>query len=485
MTNTKNPATNNGPANLPPAPPKTTKPGNPEYRPIPVDCLPEPIKSIVEAASPAFDCDPCFVAVPLLALSTGLIGNSRCIQLKRGFTQPAILWFGVVAKSGSGKSPPFRWATAPVYGIQNRMLSDYERVAEQYEADLRAWESSEKERARKGNEDMAEPKPKKPPQPRLITNDPTIESLFPVLEDNAKGINLVRDELAAFFGNMSRYKASGSDLQAWLEFYEGGTFIVDRRGGDKPVRSIHRASVSITGGIPPGPLQRCLTDEFLDSGLLARFLFAWPPDRKRRWVETEIDFDTQAKWERLIAGLMKLDMDKRPESEGKPIVYGLTQEAKAEWVKWYDFWAGVVSDTANEFMQAAYSKVPGQAARLALVHHVVSCVWAWINDQPFDENAIPLVSLQAGTKLAQWFAREATRVYRASTPESTLIAWIQRQGGKTTPRDLVTAKRFPTAVEAKQALDDLVSSNKGYWDEKEKRQRVFCLLSERRRDEKP
>jgi len=484
MTNVKPLNKPAGPARKTPAPPPSTPAGTGGYQPLPVDCLPEPIRSIVRAGSPAFDCDPSYLALPCLAVAASCIGNTRAIELKRGFVQPCVLWFVLIGKSGSGKSPPFRWATQPVYRRQNELLRAWKKTDEDYQADLRAWEHAEKERFRKKGEDFVEPRPEKPSCRRLVTNDPTLESLYPVLEDNPRGILLARDELGAFFANMARYKTSGSDLQGWLEMYEGGAFVVDRRGGDKPVRSISRASVSIAGGIQPGTLQRGLTDEYLEAGLGARFLAAWPPDKQRKWVETEIDALTAYQWDRLIEVLLDLEFADGAAADPYPVLHTLEPEAKTEWVRWYDSWAAVVAETGNEFLAAAYSKVPGQAARLALLHHVVTCAWDNACQNPNPAGPIPLESLQAGTTLATWFAGESARVYRASTPEQALIAWIKKQGGKVTVRDLVTAKKFGRATDAFAALDTLVSQGKGKWLEEEKKTRFFCLLSSDRPDEK-
>ncbi|MCK4601367.1 MAG: hypothetical protein KAU28_02805, partial [Phycisphaerae bacterium] len=67
------------------------------YQSFPVDVLPEPLRLFVTQATEAVGCDSAFVALPLLAALA--VGNTRRIQLKRGWSEPAILWAAIVGDS--------------------------------------------------------------------------------------------------------------------------------------------------------------------------------------------------------------------------------------------------------------------------------------------------------------------------------------------------------------------------------------------------
>jgi hypothetical protein len=69
--------------------------------PFPVYALPQPIAGFVDSAARAIGCDASFVAVPLLVGLTAAIGNTRRIQLKQGWTEPAVMWAALVADSGT------------------------------------------------------------------------------------------------------------------------------------------------------------------------------------------------------------------------------------------------------------------------------------------------------------------------------------------------------------------------------------------------
>lgn len=105
--------------------------------------------------------------------------------------------------------------------------------------------------------------------------------------------------MAGWFGSFNQYKArGGADVANWLELHRAGRIIVDRKQ-DNETLFVHRASVSVTGGIQPKTLRRVLTNEFFQNGLAARLLLAWPPAKTKRWTEAELPVDTEQAFEEL------------------------------------------------------------------------------------------------------------------------------------------------------------------------------------------
>jgi hypothetical protein len=107
------------------------------------------------------------------------------------------------------------------------------------------------------------------------------------------------------------------------------------------------------------------------------------------------------------------------------------------------------------------------AARLALVHHVVSRVSRGEDDC----DPVEPVSVEAGITLARWFGNEAERVYAvlAESAEARaarqLVEYLRQHGGEATARDLHKANRsrFPTPEAAEAALNKLAHDGIGYW----------------------
>ncbi len=87
---------------------------------FPVHAMPPPLSCFVAEAAAALNCDPCYFALPVLAAVAGAIGNSRSIQLKPDWYEPAIVWSGLIGESGTLKTPAFKLALQPVYKVQRR-----------------------------------------------------------------------------------------------------------------------------------------------------------------------------------------------------------------------------------------------------------------------------------------------------------------------------------------------------------------------------
>ncbi|MCA8989590.1 MAG: DUF3987 domain-containing protein, partial [Planctomycetaceae bacterium] len=236
------------------------------FRPFPADCLPDVLSLYVNLCAQSIGCDPSMVAVPLLAVLAAAIGGSRIVEIRRGFTQPAILWTAIIAQSGAGKSPAFRAAVMPFYRIEE---SIHELHASECERILQAFENMPGPKSKKGNSE-----PEYPPLPRCCISDATIEAVCQVLKQNPDGVLLSVDELSGWFSGMNQYKGGrGADRSHWLRLYDADQLRIDRKTGPIPHLFIPKGIVSITGGIQPGVLRRALSVDDFDSGLPARFVF--------------------------------------------------------------------------------------------------------------------------------------------------------------------------------------------------------------------
>ena len=106
------------------------------FQPFPVDALPEPFKGFVNIGAKAIGCDASYVALPLLAAAGSVIGNARRIQLKPGWTEPAVIWTAIVGESGTMKTPAFGLALRPLRDLQRDELRAYADRLAQYERDV-------------------------------------------------------------------------------------------------------------------------------------------------------------------------------------------------------------------------------------------------------------------------------------------------------------------------------------------------------------
>jgi hypothetical protein len=424
------------------------------YVPLPVDELPLPIARLAHHAGAALGCDPAYVALPALAICAGMIGNSRSVRLRKDWTEPCVLWTAVVGDSGTLKTPAYHVAMTPVYELQTQFRQEYKESQALYDGSAF---------------DDAQPGPK-PTLRRAFAADVTIERLAEIVEDNPRGLLVSRDELRGWFGSFSRYRSAGadSDLSNWLSAYNAGPIVYDRKTGERRSVFVERGNLSVTGTIQPSILARCLTDESFESGLAARLLLAWPDRRRKRWTEAEIPDEVLGRYRLLLRRL--LDLRPRPTERGdQPDRLRLTEEARRVWVEWYEEWAQAQHDVSGDLL-AAYSKLEGAAARLALVHHVVTMV-----DLESDGEAqtpVCAASMHAGVALARWFAREAARIYAAvhesdeDRARRRLVQWVQAHGGRVTVTQLQRSngRLYATADVAREALDALTKLGWGRFE---------------------
>jgi hypothetical protein len=439
------------------------------YRPFSVDCLPEPVRSFVVKAAVAMGCDESFIALPLLAAAAAAVGNCFRIELKAGWTEPCVLWCVVVAESGTLKSPALELALRPIRNRQfcamkehRAAMEKYEAVLMQYEIDLAAWKKA------KGTTDS----PVKPEPPvcwRNITEDITVEALAMLLESNWRGLLIGKDEWAGWLRSFGQYKQGrGGDEAHWLNMHGGRPLISDRKTGDRKTIYVPRAAVSICGGIQPGPLARALRPEFHENGLLARVLFAYPPRRRKRWSEAAIDPAMEQSIEGLFDKLYSLEPILDDNGDPQPGILRLSPEAKQLWITFFNAHAEEQVHLSGD-EAAAWSKLEGYAARLAMVVHCLR--WAAGDSTLAHSGEVDDKSMEAGIILSRWFGYEAKRVYAIlqqddeSQATVELIELVRRLGGRITVRDLSHHDRQYQPVEvAEEALNGLVTAGLGRWE---------------------
>jgi hypothetical protein len=190
-----------------------------------------------------------------------------------------------------------------------------------------------------------------------------------------------------------------------------------------------------------------------------------PPAQAALWTDNVVSDATLSAIDGLFDALYQFAGTFGSDGEPCPADIPLTSDAQAEWIQFQNAHATQQVALADDDDQAAWAKLRGYAARLALVIH---CIRQAAGEQ-LDPWRIDAKSIRAGIGMEGWFRQEAKRVYDlfASDPEESdrdgLIAWIERRGGSTTVRDLRNdgprKHRRPGAAEA--ALQDLADLGVG------------------------
>lgn len=445
---------------------RLVSPGS-RFQPFPIDIFPGLLRKFVANGAKAIGCDTSYIALPLLSCIATSIGNTRKIELKKGWEEPSILWTAIVGDSGTMKSPAIELALQPVKERQQKAFAEFTEQDRnyrdeflQYERDLADW--------KKGKVQELPDKPEQPIMDRYYCDDLTIEALLLMLQKQPRGLLMVRDELAGWFASFDRYsQGKGGDSSRWLEMHGGRSLTVDRKTGDQKTIHVPRAAVSVAGGIQPDILRRALGQEHRENGLAARLLLAFPPKRPKRWTEAKINPRKKRAIVKLVDRLYKLESATDDNGELQPIIVKLSPEAKKEWITFFDEHAKELSELSGD-LAAAWSKLEGYAARLALVVHFAR--WAAGDSTLRDAGTVDQWSINAGIRLSRWFGNEVRRIYamldenKEETEQRRLVEWIEQKGGVVTAREVQQGHRqYQTAADTELALGKLIEAGLGSW----------------------
>jgi hypothetical protein len=427
---------------------------------------------IIDAAAAA-SCPPDYVALPLLASASALIGHARWAQATAGWIEPPHLWCASVGDSGDGKSPGADCLMRDVLPeIERRMIGDFsDRLADwQVAVDFiktreDEWKKALRETIKKGTAPPPRPQreidiEQEPQCPRLRQSDVTIEKVALILATAApKGVLVTRDELSGWLDGMNAYNPAGR--QFWIEAYGGRPYRVDRVKHKIPI-DIPRSAVAVSGGTQPEKLNQLIAGA--DDGLLARIQWAWP---------NPVLFQLGRKTPRPAWAIEAFDrlreLDLQPGDHGpRPVMVPLTAEAQQLIEEFGQEMQACRAETGG-LLRSAFGKARGTALRASAV---IEHLW-WCGSD--DGMALPPSEIStkafvaAAMLVSDYFMPMAERVYGDAgatdieRTAATLARWIVREHpDEVHVRHLQREVRLPglrTADQIKKAANALVEAD--------------------------
>jgi putative DNA primase/helicase len=251
-----------------------------------------------------------FPAVGAIVALSSAVGRRLAIHPRRRDDWIVVpnLWGIIVGPPGFLKSPMLHEVMKPLVRLENKAREEHELQLAKYDLEKEALQAERRKiiaRAMrpKSNStrqqliaELRELQTELPTRRRYIVNDPTVEKLGEILNQNPAGILLSRDEISGFLANLER-AGHENDRAFYLEAWNGyGRYTYDRilRG----TIDINAACVSILGAITPGPLAAYLRESFKgvqDDGLIQRFQISVYPDLPANWRNVDRYPDTAAK----------------------------------------------------------------------------------------------------------------------------------------------------------------------------------------------
>ncbi len=434
-----------------------SKTKRPLVEPFPMKALPLSLRRYVVEASDSLDVAPELVAVPLLAVCSGLIGNARVLELKEGWSEPAVLWALIVAPSGDKKSPALDSVLRPLKRIESdlhekyrRKMLAHRRKRRDFDRKLKAWiRTPDKRQPRE---------PREPKSERLSVDDASLPAVASLLRDNPRGLLLAQDELSGWIHVVSK------NASHWLEMHGARSLTVDRKSHDEPVIHVRNAALSVVGGIQPGVLDRIMNQKLVDGGFLARFLVALAEPRTARWTETRLDRASESELQSLYLRLRALEPD-RGASPGsiEPRTIRLGPGAKERWIDFHNRHEKE-GEELEDPLALAWPKLTGCAARLALVLH---CVREALG-RSRDPTLISTRTMEAAIEFADWFGGQARRLYcnvlrevHEKTAQELARTIELEHHGQVAVRDWQRRKGHASAREARLELGRLEAAGLG------------------------
>lgn len=223
------------------------------FQTFPTNIFPEKIENLVDALYRKAGFEKSVTASAILFTVSTIIGNSKQIKVKNVWIDTPNLWFAIVGKRGTLKTPTINFPIKP-------LQQDEIQFGKTYDEDLSSWNKLDKEK---------QIEEEKPIRRQRITTDATPEALIKLMKENPNGIGILKDELNGLFEEMDRYSSSGT-LEIMLSAFNGGLYVKDR-ATQKSI-TVENIFLSIIGTIQPQVLKR-IANNNTENGFIDRWLY--------------------------------------------------------------------------------------------------------------------------------------------------------------------------------------------------------------------
>lgn len=356
-----------------------------------------------------------YVAVSFLAVVASLVGGRRRVKPygEADWTEPCILWTGLVGDPSSNKSPALDRTTNVLRAMEKDHAEEcsgkvncWKGDCERAKVEWATYQGHVREAAKEGRSTPPPPdqavEPLAPQRRRLLVQDSTPEKLAEILSGNPSGTLHLRDELAGWLTSFDRYTPGGREF--WLEAYGGRPFVIDRKGSPEPT-CVPFNGVSVVGGIQPEKLADALFGHGKpDDGLVARFLWAWPDrpayQRPRRCGD-------HAALEALYSRLDRMGW--ATDGQGRDVALTLSlDDAAADVFEQFERANRAAGDEAAGLFKSFCGKLGGMVLRLALATEMAR--WAYTGGE--EPRSISAKTIAAVAEFVDEYAKPtALRVF--------------------------------------------------------------------------
>lgn len=354
----------------------------PELRP---ELMPPALSEFPAAFATASGHDPTLTLTAALGAAAAALSDEFQIVAnpETAWRQSARLWILSVARPGTGKTPTQKEMLAPLWAV-------HAELGEQWRHSVEGLDKNDP----------------KPPRPRVVLGDVTIEALSEALRDNARGLLLATDEFESWLGSLDVYRRGGvsRDRGEWLRLYDGGPHSIERiqRG---PV-FVPNWGASILTATTPATLAK-LSRELPEDGLLQRFLVFVA----RAICDGSEVPELHALRERYAETIRRLYAAAPNINGGRVRLSRKAREFFNEWVKQTRVTAEAFG-SIEPALESHLVKGPTFLLRIALTFHAVNLVQnerPGVHDVAVDE--VPLETIELAARFLAAARQHAVAVY--------------------------------------------------------------------------
>ena len=220
---------------------------------FPIEHLTSEIQQYINNISEVYQVDKDMVTLAVY-VATAVSCGSRVTTFDGIYVNRLTLWAIILGISGAGKSELLNRVLLPILERNQPLVKEYEKALEEWNG--------------KGKEPVAKD---------FRIHSITLEALVEKINQNPDGLLLYRPELSGWVGGFGKYNRDESEYASWIEIWDGKTFPIHTKTGNKKLINAQDPVLSVIGGVQPHIMKKFAKADFLGSGFLGRLLMVYPP----------------------------------------------------------------------------------------------------------------------------------------------------------------------------------------------------------------
>lgn len=365
---------------------------------FPIEVFPEQVRSIINVYVKVLNLNTEFSAVSILYTFSVALGHHYQLQVKRGWSELACLFIGLVGKPGVNKSSPISIFSQPLEKMEQVLFNNYLSEREAYI----------KTRSAKPEKGVPVQISDEPVRKQILIRDFSMEALLHAEYVNRHGVGILNDELTSFTKGLNKYRSNGGggDEEVILSLFSAKPISVNRKSSE-PIY-VEKPFISVIGSIQPQVLIKQFGNDRIDNGLTHRFLFAFPDNIKREDLsDDDVPEYVEETYQRLVERILIPDF-----FQAQPYPVQKITLSKGGYEA-YKIFRRKINETINnersEALSGIYAKLDTYSLRIALILHVMAIA---CQEPVEDRYQISGDTFRKAEKVIAYFEYNALKVFK-------------------------------------------------------------------------